>query len=133
MIAMQTVFQFLNDHQVFTSSPIIGHPSKFLFSVSMSGLRAFWTSRIRAGSLNMAMGEARTWSGYLNYEAKGAAVCMAWCAPPTLVKVRAGLRAGENPYSPSHRFCRSAVFYYSPSTHHVCVCVCVNLPFWSCI
>jgi hypothetical protein len=36
------------DHKVVGSIP---SRVKFLFSVSLSSLRAFWTSRIRAGSL----------------------------------------------------------------------------------
>ena len=41
------------------------------------------------------MAEGRKCNGYLCFEAVGAAACMAKCPPPTLVKVRAGLRAGE--------------------------------------
>jgi hypothetical protein len=54
-----------------------------------------------------AMAQGPKWNGYSRYEAQGAAACMAKCASPTLVKVRAGLRAGEvvqggRAQSPSH-------------------------------
>ena len=42
-----------------------------------------------------AKAEGRKCSGYLCYEAERAAACMTLCLPPTLVKVRAGLRAWE--------------------------------------
>jgi hypothetical protein len=41
-----------------------------------------------------AMAEGRKCNGHLCYEAVGAADCMAWCLPHSLVKVRAGCGRG---------------------------------------